>query len=254
MVNKPLLGAVAAAGLAVSLASAKAADIIEAMPAGPDWTGPYIGLNAGYAFSSNEVSVENVGVSNTPQSLIDFLGTDTLDLDSDGFIGGVQVGYNWQTDAIILGIEADAQYTDVSGSDIISTTLGPTPEFSGSQDLDFLVTLRARLGLAVSEGILIYATGGLAVGDVDLDGRITVVPGTDEWVGGGSETQWGWTAGAGAEIMVTDTISVKAEYLYVDLGDESFTAPGTFSPDFEIVEFDFENQFHILRAGLNWHF
>lgn len=219
-----------------------------------DWTGGYVGLNAGYGFSGNDVTVESVGPDPFPQTnVLDVLGTNSFDLDSDGFVGGAQIGYNWQMDALVLGIEADAQYADVSGSEV--ATVGENG-FKGSQELEFFATLRARLGVAATEGVLIYGTGGIAAGKIDLDADLTHdgFSGDDDWIAGKSSTRWGWTAGAGAEIMVSDSISLKAEYLYLDFSDTSFTAAGTEDPEAEIVEFDFENQFHVVRAGLNWHF
>lgn len=234
------------------LSAGQAADIVQ--PATFDWTGPYVGLNAGYAFSTNAVDLESVGSDPFPQTdVLDVIGTNRFDLDSDGFIGGGQLGYNWQMDSLVLGLEADAQFADVEGSE--KKTNGDEG-FKGSQKLDFLATLRARLGYAVSDGIMIFGTGGLAVGSLDLNSHLTNddFAGGDEWDNDSSTTKWGWTIGGGAEFMVSDNISIKAEYLYVDLGDETFRTHGNEDPENEIVKSDFDNRFHIIRAGLNWHF
>lgn len=241
---------IATLALLASTALAQAEDPI--VDTDYDWSGFYIGANIGYGISLGNVDVSSVGPDDFPQGVIDNIGDGSFETDSDGFLGGAQIGYGWRMDQIVLGIEADAQYADFGGH---SLDVGGGDGIRTSQELEFLATLRARLGYAVSEGALIYLTGGLAVGGVDLEGHLSNsgFRGGDDWVDSASSTEWGWVAGFGGEFMLDNNIGLKAEYLFVDLGDESFATRGDVSAD-EITEFDFDNQFQVARIGLNWYF
>ncbi|QFR32892.1 outer membrane protein [Ancylobacter sp. TS-1] len=197
-----LAGVSLAALLAVPAAAADLAYKAPAAYAPPPmaftWTGFYIGANAGYGW-----------------------GTADWSPDIDGFIGGLQAGYNWQgAGPLVLGVETDIQYADVS---------------SGIFSLDYFGTVRARIGYAFDQ-VLVYGTGGLAYGG-----------GTYEtWGLSNSKNQIGWTLGGGAEYAINNNWSVKGEYLYVDLGEESYqtlTGPR-----------DVGVSSNILRAGVNYRF
>lgn len=188
-----------------------------------DWTGVYAGLNAGYAWGD----FEGDG--------IDPAGAFGGDFDGDGFIGGATLGANWQFDQFVFGVEGDFNFADISGS----TTFGVAPATVGAET-NWLSTVRGRAGIAI-DNILIYGTGGVAFADVDSS---YAGPGG---VGSDSNTHTGWTAGAGVEVGMTPNLSVKAEYLYVDLGDESYNYTPTAAADLELDS-------HIVRAGLNYRF
>lgn len=192
-------------GLAVLLtAPAAAADLSYPAPAAYapapvfTWTGFYIGANAGYGWGEADYSP-----------------------DVDGFIGGLQAGYNWQgAGPLVLGIEADLQYADVSSS---------------AFTLDYFGTVRARLGYAFDQ-FLVYGTGGFAYGR-----------GTFETFGlSNSQNQFGWTVGAGAEYAIDNNWSVKGEYLYLDLGEESYSTL--------FGSRDVGTTANVLRAGVNYRF
>ncbi|MCJ8142354.1 outer membrane beta-barrel protein [Ancylobacter sp. A5.8] len=170
-------------GLAALLASpAAAADMSYPAPAAYaapapvfTWTGFYLGGNLGYGWGT-----------------ADFSG------DTDGFIGGLQAGYNYQTSGpLVIGVETDIQGTNIGSS---------TYEF------DYLGTLRLRAGFTVDQ-FLLYGTGGFAYGRAgyELAGLTS------------KQTSTGWTIGGGAEYAIDANWSAKAEYLYVDLGDETYT-------------------------------
>lgn len=139
---------------------------------------------------------------------------------TSGFIGGVQAGYNWQAGNVVFGLE-----TDIQASNIESPTY----------TLDYFGTVRGRLGYAVDQ-FLIYGTGGFAYGR-----------GTYE-LGGLSNDQvsTGWTLGGGGEYAFSPNWSVKAEYLYVDLGKETYTSV--------VGPLDVGTNANILRAGVNYRF
>lgn len=205
-----ILAALAFAGLFTGTAAA--ADLYVPTPdqaivsASRDWTGFYIGANAGYAdFDAAH-------------------GGDEDDLATlNGWQGGVQAGYNVQFDSIVLGVEADLSAAGIlEGSD--------TDHWNEEAGINGLATLRARLGFAVGD-LLLYGTAGLAAANLEV---------YDE-----AQTIGGWVAGVGAEYMVTDTVSLKAEYLYTNFGTVEVDG---YSGD----EFDIDGS--AVRVGVNFHF
>src|SRR5262249_41409975 len=161
------------------------------------------------------------------------MSTRSIDLSSGSFLGGVQAGYNYQRGAIVTGIETDIQWLGNSNdSKPVSafTALNGFPEsYSGtitaSRSLDYIGTLRARLGLLINPDTLVYLTGGMAYGDASLKYSVRA----QESLGPGdylplvasnseSRTLVGGTIGAGSEVRISSNISIKGEYLFYDLG------------------------------------
>jgi outer membrane immunogenic protein len=178
------------------------------------WTGFYLGLNGGGGWG---------------QSSWDRTGTFDL---SGGVIGGT-VGFNWQTGQVVLGIEGDADWSGMSGT---TSTLCPVGCTTRN---DWLGTVRGRVGYAFDR-FLPYVTGGLSAGDI----RATT-PG----FAGATQTNLGWTIGAGMEVAIAGNWSAKAEYLHVDLGSFSCgLACGLVTPD--NVSF----RANLLRGGVNYKF
>ena len=126
---------------------------------------------------------------------------DTFDL-SGGLIGAT-IGYNWQFSQVVVGVEGDIDWSGIRGT--TNTLCPPGCETRNS----WLATVRGRAGYAIDR-LLPFITAGLAAGNV----RATV-PGFP----GGTITTAGWTIGAGLEFAVLSNVTVKGEYLYVDLGD-----------------------------------
>ncbi|WP_119273095.1 outer membrane protein [Taklimakanibacter deserti] len=236
MIKKVLLSG---AAVVLMSAGAQAADIIEP-PTVYDWTGPYIGLQGGYAWGENDASAdENVIV---PLSDDVTLNGDEGSIDIDGFVGGAHAGFNWQADSLVLGLEGDIEYADMDGNTDVVDGLGfKVGEIT--QEIDWLGSLRLRAGFAADRA-LFYATGGLAVGGVKLaleDG------GGDEFADE-KKTKWGWTVGGGIEYAFTDDFSARIEYRYTDLGKiEAGDAD-------EGGDGEVDTAFHAVRAGLSWHF
>jgi outer membrane immunogenic protein len=206
--NRFVLGAVALVAVG-GMVSAQAADL----PYGSrtpytvnqplnyySWAGPYLGANLGYEWGSVEGSVTK------PQ----------------GFQGGVQAGYNWQSGPLVFGVEGDLQAT--AADDTFAPWKFSNPWFG---------TLRGRAGYAINN-ILFYGTGGLAFGE--LRGETF---GLSE-----SHTTAGWTAGVGAEFGLAKNWSGKIEYLYVDLAESAFSITGMSNG----------TRFGVVRAGVNYHF
>lgn len=231
------------ASMLVIASAAQAADPVIDVPEVYDWSGIYLGVHAGYAWGEAEGTDIN--------GWLDFPDYESsLTADGDGLTAGGQIGYNMQLDSLVFGVEADLSYLDVSGSETSSIA----SDNHVVSDDGYLGTLRARLGFA-ADRFMIYATGGLAVGDTG-----------SKWVDDGgafqfeldTDSQLGWVAGGGVEYAATDSISVKAEYLYYDLGTEdlhySGGPPGFCSPFGEGCDFEIKNTGSIARLGVNFHF
>lgn len=221
------------------------------------WTGFYFGGNAGYLWSDTNVTTTgnqaltaaNVASNRRPGS---------FNVEPDGFIGGGQFGYNVQMGSFVVGIETDIQYTDVARTRDFVSTLGDRSSFRTT--MDYFGTVRGRLGWAWDR-TLIYATGGFAYGEVyNRAFFFSNAPGAPlAFRGAVDDTETGYTVGGGIEwaipnyTLFNQAVTVKAEYLYYDLGDRNITVaavpPGTNSYNAR-----FHNDGHIVRAGLNFKF
>jgi outer membrane immunogenic protein len=240
----------AAAILLISASAANAADIPvpDVMPIEApvvdvrDWSGFYIGAHVGYGWADFEfedpsVSITGLGGLGVPG--LSFAVPLEREFEADGVLGGAQAGVDVQFGSVVAGVLGDISWTDISG-EFRSTAdlgLGFTTAEGVSAELDWLGTGRGRLGWAFDR-FLIYATGGVAFGEVQSAGDITLfgrVPGTlgpvplGTLTASGEETHVGWTAGAGVEGMLTEHLSAKLEYLYADLGSARHEGPAEIS-------------------------
>jgi outer membrane immunogenic protein len=207
--------------LALGVASASAADLVrpsERMPVKApayvaplyDWTGFYVGINGGYGFGRSSFSAPTASG-----------GFDT----SGGMVGGT-LGYNYQVNQAVFGIESDMDADWANGS----TTCGGV---NCTTKNDWLGTVRGRLGYAVGR-FMPYVTGGAAFGDIK-----DTIPG----IGSATATKVGWTAGGGVEAKIAGPWSAKLEYLHVDLGHGA-----------DIAGSDASFHTDIVRAGINYKF
>ncbi|WP_418294817.1 outer membrane protein [Microvirga ossetica] len=178
------------------------------------WTGFYVGVNAGYGWNTNDDDV----VINGTAFEVD---------DEGGFVGGAQIGYNYQIGSFVVGLETDIQYADIGGD----TTL---PGLDSHDDDDnWFGTVRGRAGYAFDRA-LIYATGGLAYGKIS------------NGFSNSDDTNVGWTLGAGVEYAFTNNLTAKVEGLYVNLEQDDDDVPNISGKD--------ETEFGVIRAGLNYKF
>jgi len=223
------------------------------------WTGCYVGLNAGAVWGrmNDDWTPNPAGFPNSAQlSRVQTTGSGSLD--GTGFTGGGQIGCNWQMNQLVLGAEADMQYTGLDESRDVTVLLPGVGTGSETYHEDFrsrwLSTFRGRLGWLLNPTWLIYGTGGLAVANIESTDTVLLVGGTTNTVSG-SSTRAGWTVGGGVEWMFAPQWSVKAEYLYVDLGSFSTTSVNsdpthpntTINHDHHLTE-------NIARVGVNYHF
>ncbi len=207
------------------------------------WSGFYLGLHAGGQFGqSANTDLDNYNFPNR-----------SWNYDQSGFVGGEQVGYNWQAGRLLLGLELDGGYMRVRGR-------GLEPGFPrdtfGESDSDFYATFRGRLGVTAGRW-LFYATGG-AIGVNYFSGvtdRSFTTRGPDTIDASQEDFRLGYTVGAGAERMFAAfgrCWSVKVEYLYFNVGDETFGAisDNGFGP----YQFRGGSDGNIFRVGVNYHF
>jgi len=270
------LALTAASALAADLPSRKEAPVYVPSPPPPLWTGFYIGLNAGGAFGgSNNISVTTVSLTPGVDPAASAVSSGVANNNVSGFIGGGQVGYNWQfSNAFVAGIEADIQgVAGSSGSSSFAnaspgviTPLTYTGTVSTSQSLDYLGTVRGRIGYLFTPTLLLYGTGGLAYGGANLSfvGTGTAATAAGAVIGaasGGtssSGTLVGRTAGAGLEWLFAPNWSAKLEYLYYDLGSYTLSSPVQASAagitGLGVSQASAQFNGHIVRAGLNYHF
>jgi outer membrane immunogenic protein len=230
--------------LALGLVAAQAADLTyEPAPvAAPEvfnWTGFYIGVHGGVAAGDFKYPI-NAG------DFDDISVNGELEQDASGGFGGVQVGYNWQFNQNwVVGIEADIAASSYQGK--ISGNFNGYGAEAGTE-VEWFGTVRGRLGYAF-DNLLLYGTGGFAYGDVKSSISGNIIGNFDEST---SETATGWTLGAGFEYGITKNITLKTEYLYVDLGSQSLLDIN--DPEFGFVNVESETKFHTLKAGLNYKF
>jgi outer membrane immunogenic protein len=261
----PALALLASASVAAGadLPARRAPPASAAVPAFT-WSGFYVGGHAGYTWSDSDMKLSEVGVAVLPVDVAQGTLPRQLSINHDGAQAGVQAGYNIQFGTFVAGVEADISWTDADGNARYSAPdrflfAGATTNTIARSELDWLGTFRARAGVAIDRA-LVYVTGGAAVGDVTNTFSINI-PGapaplgpyfSPKWAQTG--TEWGWTLGAGVEYALTDHWSIKAEYLYYDLGAQKVR--GTDAPNFgtEYIAYKFKNDGNIVRGGVNFRF
>jgi outer membrane immunogenic protein len=231
-----------------------------------NWTGFYIGGNVGYSWGRSR---DTSSLTNTAGTVL-FTSIDRTDL--DGVVGGGQIGYNWQVQNWLWGLEADIQGTDEKGSrdficpigvcrpatilpgNLIAVILVPGVAVPAALDqkLEWFGTVRGRAGVVVSPKVLLYATGGLAYGEVKTSETIGALTGFSR-----SDTRVGYTVGAGIEGVIGGNWTAKLEYLYVDLGRTSgsfLTTIPAFGGGVLTSSFSSRITDNVLRVGVNYKF
>jgi outer membrane immunogenic protein len=182
-----------------------------------NWTGFYAGINGGGGWGTSSFS-------GPPR---------TGDFDTSGGLFGGTLGYNWQTNQVVFGVETDFDWSNIEGS------VRCAPGVRCNVTNNWLGTTRGRIGYAMDR-LMPYVTGGVAYGEVEANAT---------GFRGRSDMRAGWTLGGGIEFALSAPWTAKLEYLYVDLGDFACgRACGGAAPD--NVEF----RSHIVRAGLNYRF
>jgi outer membrane immunogenic protein len=267
MRNLRLIAAVGAVGAMAGIGVASAADLpVKAPPMVapvPTWTGCYIGANGGWGFGrGHDFLAPNITAASQAFWNPAFnagAAPHFFSYDTSGGVAGIQGGCNAQYGPLVLGVEGDFDWANVRGSQAIATSGVPgfvPGAFASGQNLDWLGTLRARIGWAPSYQWLLYATGGIAFGQVGYNLAFAFPGSNDFHAISQTNQEVGWTVGVGAEWAFTHSWSVKAEYLYVDLGNVnlvSIPAGRAANLATNLTE-TFQNHYNIVRVGINYKF
>jgi outer membrane immunogenic protein len=208
------------------------------------WDGAYVGLHLGYGFGSNEWRDTFGDLAGVPGG--------KLGVGSEGFLGGIQLGYNWQRGPWVLGIEGEFSGAGLNGD--VTVNLPPaTGTFTS--ETNWIASITGRAGYAFTTGgrnnSLVYVKGGAAFADFShkfvLNGALGpfVFPEQDK-------VATGYTIGGGLETMLgRSRWSMRAEYMYYDFGSDRYT----FShPVFGLARIDIDQQIHVSKIGLNYRF
>lgn len=239
-----------------------------------DWTGFYVGVHGGYSKGDWDGQLRSsAGTPTAPPTVIDINGEHRT-LDADGWLGGLQLGYNRQIGNFVLGFETDVSWSEFDGDATYRTRnflTAPDQLYYDKEHkpkLDYFGTVRGRIGYAFGN-FLPYATGGLAWGKTQEDMVVDQYASGPVWATGltpneasghADERHIGWTAGAGVETKVGSGWSLKAEWLYVDLGKADYLFigqhnNGTFAgQSFATDAFPADLTFDVYRIGLNYQF
>jgi outer membrane immunogenic protein len=279
------VGALALTGAALAADLRAPPPVILPPPPIFTWTGFYVGLNAGGTWSNsareNTTAVPLFAAPTfaTELTLSSALATTSVPISTSGFIGGGQIGYNYQfANNFVAGIEADIQ--GVAASNRTDTVFGsgvpvgfPAETINSTvtarERIDYIGTVRGRLGFTITPTFLVYGTGGLAYGGVNSSVAISqqnlpagsTIGAPFSSFGSLSNTRVGWTAGGGLEWLFAPNWSVKVEYLYYDLSTatfalspltNTFTTGGVVYSSAPFAKTRFTG--NIVRAGLNYHF
>jgi opacity protein-like surface antigen len=186
-----------------------------------NWSGFYIGLNAGGAFGVNTVTA---------------FGGGSASVKEPGFLGGAQVGANYQIGPMVWGFETDYDASTQNKSLPAGVLTGSTTQ------TPWIATLRGRVGMAFDR-TLIYGTAGGAAGE--LRSIVAIPAGTTNT----TVTHGSWIAGAGIEYGITDNLSARVEYLYLD---KRHIATGFIGPPATTITSRVQD--NLVRAGLNYRF
>lgn len=228
--------------VAIAVASLVGVGVAQSAPVAQyNWTGFYVGVNAGGAWGHSDATTSTILPTINYLNAANVARVNSSGLqkpNTNGFIGGAQAGYNFQTGNIVLGAEADFQSFRQRGS---ASTTGcyagagcPGPyTINSSVSTDWLFTARPRLGWTFNNW-LVFATGGVTVtqlkGDFTFNDNLVVAGnGPASESASLSGTKAGWTAGGGLELGMNSGWSIKGEYLYVDFGSVSTTSANFFT-------------------------
>jgi outer membrane immunogenic protein len=223
---------------AADLPSKAVAPVVPAIPYA-NWTGPYIAGIVGVG-RMNETATH--ATANTPLGPCGLYNS-ACAASATGFVGGVEVGYDWQDRYFVYGVAADWTWTGLKRT---QTHQSGSSLFTHQAKIDWLASFRGRMGLAV-DNTLVYVTGGLALGGLKSNASRTDFGGFQDY-GALSSTAVGWVAGGGVEHKLNRNWSIKAEALYYDLGRK--TATGTDNGRGGTYSTTFSHEVTVGRMGL----
>ena len=229
----------------LAFATARAADVETPVSYGSPFEGPYIGAFAGAGSASFDGIIDNSELPGDPEFTEVFSGLDDTDLAFGGYLG-----YNWLSDSILLGLEADFS---VLGSGVRTRESGdPTRDFA-DLDAEWIASLRGRLG--VTQGnVLLYGTGGVALLGAELHAFNDQTGGGTPEDGSKDFTSLGFVAGVGAEWAVTDNAAIRIEGLYFAFDDKKKLSEDELHSDVDDGDFAEVKDVIMGRIGFTLNF
>jgi outer membrane immunogenic protein len=209
-----------------------------------NWNGWYIGGNVGWGWA-------NLGSTEIAPGSFDFpIGTAFTRNNMNGFLGGVQTGFNWQAAPnFVVGLEGEYSWADITGN---ATTVSLVSGFSSAVDAkikDFAL-FTGRLGYA-ADNWLFYVKGGGAWAQASSTGVGTLASGTLFETTSTSSNRTGWTIGAGVEWGFAPNWSAKLEYNYIDFGSTNIAVLGTVSG---VTNISSTATVNVVKGGINYRF
>lgn len=265
--RKSLVWAVVTGLMLVAFGYAHAADLpvkgpvmVPVVPAPVyNWTGFYAGINGGAGWQSENQTLS--GSNTLSQDIINsgFIPSSISTRGAGGMFGG-QIGYNYQINQFVFGAEFDFDWSGVNGSSGQALALGKASLTSlGSVNTNWMSTIRARAGYLISPTTLVYVTGGGAFADVEANTTLTLATPikvlNGQAVSNNSSTEWGWTIGAGLEQKIfNNNWSIKAEYLYTDLGSININPATTIGKTNVTFIGNQDLRYQTFKVGLNYKF
>jgi outer membrane immunogenic protein len=228
--------------------AAQAADLPVKAPISPppvvlyNWTGFYAGghIGGGWVTQSSKF-VSTTGVA------LDPVGT-TYGTNRSGFLGGGQIGYNYQIQNWVLGVAGDFSWTRATADSLSNGSLLASTIHSQGKT-DWYATVTGRVGYAMNNW-LFYAKGGGAWVH-DTYGGYAIVAGATTTNADVKSTRSGWTVGGGVEWGFWDKWTAFVEYDYIDVGTKTITfssSAGTTS------NYDVDGKFSLVKGGVNYRF
>jgi outer membrane immunogenic protein len=224
------------------------------------WSGFYVGANVGYGFGDSGIATFAPASPTAALFQANAFIPASQRSDVAGFLGGGQIGYNIQLHPLLVaGVETDIGYANIGGS------FGDAHLFTGLSTsnkrlLEWFGTVRGRVGLLARDDMMIYGTGGFAYGEVAAHGAFGTVGINCTFVhcavGAYSDVATGFAAGAGVEYAIARNFSLKAEWLYVDLGKQSYPIAAfggavAFGVPVNLLATS-DSAMHVIRTGLNY--
>jgi outer membrane protein OmpA-like peptidoglycan-associated protein len=266
MIRTPALAAAALLLTAGVPSWAQSADHSWAQSADSSWNGFYLGVNGGW-FQSTNRSISNSGTDTGTSGLGSLLSGGAIaahtGLGYSGGLGGGTAGYNWQVAPMwVLGAEADIDGIDAGRSSTLNTPgnfkgIGNPPFALGfTRNSDFSATLRARVGFVPIPQLMLFATGGLAVGE-DEFGASFVCPSCSPPASVTRKiSAWapGAVAGGGVEWMVAPNWSVKAEYQRLFYPNLATSINYLYGTNISTLRSSIPITDNIVKVGINYHF
>jgi outer membrane immunogenic protein len=227
------------------------------------WNSYYGGVNVGYGWAGNSASI--TGGDACVAAGLGACSPGNLSFESTGVLFGGQLGRNFRSGNIVYGVELDVSYAHLNG--VQTVTLQPPPFFFAAttveRTVNWLSTLRARAGMLVSPSTLFYGTAGFAFGESTMafstNGSLAIggFGSCGSVCGDKTDTRLatGWTVGAGVEHAFSNWVTLRGEYLYVDLGKQSLTMTtnsfllpsGRLTADTQLTD-------NLVRSSLNFKF